>query len=105
MVGKNGKEEFELTILYDIFQEYQNAEGEIDYKVIKRNCKKKWYIADSYGLTDVREIPSRYGKPYKNKCEVFNRSDNKWVTVLGSYQEIKRKIKPIEHIKVKGFRK
>ena len=104
MLEKNGNEEFEFTILFDIFEEIEDDEGRTTVKVIKRNCKRKWFITDTYNLTDVREIPSQKGTPYKNKCEIYNRAENRWITIEGNYKEIKNRIRPIERNKIKGFK-
>lgn len=98
------KEDYEFTILYDLYDERFNEEGHPEYRISKKNCKRKWYTSDINNLSDVREIPNKSGIPYKNKCEVYHRFENKWLVVEGKFEELKHKITPIERYKIKGFR-
>lgn len=95
-------EDYEFIILYDLYEEYINEHNEPDYKLKKRDCRRKWYVTDIYNITDLREIPNKQGKLYKSKCEVYHRPEAKWVTILGKYTEIKEILKK-ERKQVKGF--
>ncbi len=97
------KDTIELNILYDIYDEFLNKDGEPELKIVKKNCRRKWFISDRYNITDIRELPSRKGTPYKNKCEVYHRFENKWLIVEGKFQDIKELLAPIERNKIKGF--
>ena len=98
------KEDYEFNILYDLYDERINEEGHPEYKLRKKDCKRKWYTSDINNLSDIREIPTRRGIPYKNKCEVYHRFENKWLIVEGKFDELKQKITPPERYKIKGFR-
>lgn len=97
--------DYELIILYDLYDERVDNEGQPEYRLRKKNCKRKWYVSDIFSITDVREIPSKKGIPYKNKCEVFHRFENRWITVEGSYDKIINDLKTTERNKVTGFKK
>lgn len=98
------KEDYEFNILYDLYDERINDEGQPEYRLKKKNCKRKWYTSDINNLSDIREIPTRRGIPYKNKCEVYHRFENKWLIVEGKFDELKQKITPPERYKIKGFK-
>lgn len=98
------KEDYEFNILYDLYDEGVNADGHPEYRLRKKDCKRKWYTSDINNLSDIREIPTRRGIPYKNKCEVYHRFENKWLVVEGKFDELKSKITPPERYKIKGFR-
>lgn len=97
------KEDYEFTILYDLYDERLNEEGQPEYRLKKKDCKRKWYTSDINNLSDIREIPTRKGIPYKNKCEVYHRFENKWLVVEGKFDELKHKITSPERYKIKGF--
>lgn len=96
--------DYEFNILYDLYDERISEDGQPEYKLKKKNCKRKWYISDILNITDVREIPSKSGIPYKAKCEVYHRFENRWTTVEGSYKQIMNELKLTERNKIKGFR-
>lgn len=98
------REDYEFTILYDLYDEKVNSDGQPEYFLKKRDCKRKWYTSDLNNLSDVREIPTRRGVPYKNKCEVYHKFENKWLIIQGNFEKLKEKITPIERYKIKGFR-
>ncbi len=103
-IGKKVKEDYEFTILYDVYDEVI-IDDQISYKLLKKDCKKKWYVSELYNITDVREVPSKkVGVNYINRCEIFHRPEGKWITVQGSLKEIKDLLKQ-DRIKIIGFKK
>lgn len=95
------KEDYEFTILFDWYK-FPEEDGEKP-KLVKRNCKKKWYVSDINNITDLREVPGKNTKPLKNTCEVYNRIETKWVVVQGKYSELLKVIRPNERNKIKGY--
>lgn len=104
MLEKKEKEGYEFIILYDLYDERINEQGEPEYRLRKKDCKRKWFTSDINNLSDLREIPTRKGIPYRNKCEVYHRFENKWLVIQGRFEELKHRITPIERYKIKGFK-
>lgn len=97
------KEDYEFEILFDLHKEKILDSGEPEWVLKKKNCSRKWYVTDLYNITDVREVPTQTGKPYKSKCEVFHKNEGKWVVIKGSYESILNIIRPNERKKVIGY--
>jgi len=95
-------EDYEFTLLYDLYEERVSPTGEVEYTLKKRDCSRKWYISDVQNITDIREIPNKHGVLYKSKCEVYHRPELKWNTVKGNYHELKQLLKA-DRKKVTGF--
>ena len=103
-IGKKVREDYEFTILYDVYDEVI-IDDQVGYKLLKKDCKKKWYVSELYNISDIREIPTkRLGKNYSNKCEIYHRPEGKWITVQGKFNEIRDLLKQ-ERVKVIGFKK
>lgn len=95
---------YNFVITYDLYKEIVNKEGNLEYKLSKKDCTKKWTCYNLNEITNVREASSEYGRVYKNKCEVFHSPESKWITVRGTFKEIEQLLKP-EEIKQAGYGK
>ena len=98
----------EFILIFDLYDELPPKEGaEPEWKLIKTNCTKKW-STNLFNITDCREIISNKGKIVKDKCEIFNKFENRWLTVKEEYSKVKTILKRIEkkekRIKIKGFK-
>ena len=95
------KGDYEFTILYDLYEE-REIDGQSQYRLKKKDCKRQWYVSDIRYISDIRQVPNKLGKPYKSKCEIFHTSESKWVTVKGNFEELKNILK-VDRKEVKGF--
>lgn len=93
---------YEFTILYDLYDERINQEGEPEFRLKKKGLKRKWFVSDLNYITDIREIPTKTGKLFKNKCEVYHRNEAKWTQIEGNYNTLKEILKEDTN-KVTGF--
>lgn len=89
-----------------ILDEQGNIQGfKPNLKVVKRNVKIKWTCNDVRNISDWRQTTDKYGKVRKNYCEIFNKSDNQWMMVYHTYNDLNKrlKIKGTERFTIKGF--
>lgn len=104
----------EFIVVYNIHKEEPipilNSEGQIEgfkpnLKVVKRNVKVKWTCNDVRNISDWRQTTNKYGKVRKNYCEIFNKSDNTWLTVYHTYKELndRLRVKSNNRFTIKGF--
>jgi len=96
------KEDYEFEMLYDLHKQ-KIKDGLEEWSLRKKDCIRKWYVADLYNITDIREVPTQTGVPYKNKCEIFHKPEGKWVVIKGNYKTILNVIKPNKIKQVKGY--
>lgn len=95
---------YEFKILYDLYIEDPASPG--NFFLTKKNCLKKWLITDLTQITDCREVTNEKGKVLKARCEVFNKPENRWVTVKENYKRTKEILNsPEDRMIIKGFRK
>ena len=87
-----------------MYDERVDENGNPMYSLIKKDCKRKWYVSDVNQISDIREIPNKRGIVYKNKCEVYHKFENRWVAVAGKFNDLKIAITPKERYKIKGFK-
>jgi hypothetical protein len=95
----------EFILIFDLYDEGPPKEGstEPEWLLIRTNCRKKW-LADLNNITDCRELISKSGRVIKNRCEVYNKYENRWLTVKESYNRTKDILTMNEkRTKVKGF--
>lgn len=97
------KEDYEFKVLFDVYEEYIDSDGHPNYKLISKDCKRKWYVFDLANITDIRQAISKKGMTYKNRCEVYNRLENKWVVVEAKYDQLIKDLKIEQRKKVNGF--
>jgi len=93
--------DYEFTILYDLYEE-KEVEGQSEYILKKKDCRRRWYVSDVRYISDIREIPNKDGRIYKTKCEIFHSPESKWITVKGKFEELKNILK-VDRKEVKGF--
>lgn len=79
----------EFKIVFDLYDETINENNEPILELIKKNVKKKWFVQNVTTISDIKEVISSKGNTLKNKCDVFSKTENKWVTVEGTYDNIK----------------
>ncbi len=78
----------EFNIVCDIYKEVINDKGEADLVLIRKNLKKKWFCRNVYEISEVKEVINDNRRIIKNKCEVYSRYENKWVTIEGNYKDV-----------------
>jgi len=96
---------YEFKIIFDLYDEKIVEGKDPEWILVKKNLTKKWLV-DIHDLKDVRETLSSKGKLLKDRCDVFSKSDNRWVTIKEPYSKVKRLLnKPYKVVKVRGFKK
>lgn len=102
------KRDHEFTIIYDVYREFRRTtpEGEeyFETKLVKKDARFKWTTHLS-AITQIREIPSKKGTPYKTKVEIYDADDRRWVTVEGHYESIRSLLfrEPDRRREIQGF--
>jgi len=91
----------EFKVVFDLYNETVNDKGEPEYELLKKDVKKRWFCKNIHEITDIKEVVTNTGKIIKNKCDIYVRSENKWITVEGTYDNMKQLIH--KEIKIKGF--
>lgn len=96
----------EFKLIFDLYDEEDiKVEGEEPKLVlVKKDCTKMW-LADLNNITDCREVISRTGRILKNRCELFNKFENRWLTVKESYSNTKEILNKVENrVVIKGYK-